>query len=417
MMTARSCHGWAYIAAVATLATGCADRSGPEPLRISGWVSSPAEDDIMRSVINGFREEHPTVPVEYHPIQANYIEKIQMMIGTDTAPDVFMLDAFWAPALIGYDTLLPLDEFVERDPGFGIDDFEPSLLSAFQADGKTFGLPKDYSTLLLFYNSRLLREAGFDRPPSNWTELADMASKLTVDKNGDGRIDHVGFGLSDGLEYVLPFLWQNGAEFLSEDGVVNVDDRRLREALEYLQDLRRKGAARLPSELGASWNMEAFGRGRVAMTMSGLWAQSFMDSTFPSIEYEVAPLPVGKAEATIAYVVGYVIPRKARHPQRAWQLLRYLTSKEGQEGWMRAGIGLPPRRSLAASLVDAPVKSAFLRSAGRSRTWQLGRNQRVLDEAQTALQSIFITDSDVCDALNKLARRLKIVKQCGERDE
>ena len=389
---------------------GCSERDDDSSLQMAGWVSSPTEDDLVREVVAGFEAENPDVTVTYNPIQANYIEKIQLMLGTGTAPDVFMLEAFWAPPLTGYDTLLPLDDFIAADPEFDLGDFEPAMLDAFRRDGKLYGIPKDYSTLVLFYNPEMLAEAGFDRPPETWEELAHYAEKLTLDTNGDGRIDQTGFGLVDGLEYVLPFIWQNGSRLIGEDGEPNLDDPALIETLEYLQTMRRKGHARLPSEIGAAWNMDGMGRERVAMSMSGLWAVNFMDETFADVPYKVAPLPLGKEQASIAYVVGYVIPKNANNPEKAWRLLRYLTSKEGQQSWVELGIGLPPRRSTAeiAGTASDPTLSVFTDSARYARTWQLGDDQQLLDEAQTAMQSIFITDTPVEEALAKLKDRLDI---------
>ena len=391
------------------MVVGCHSTDDAQSIGMTGWVSSPAEDDLVRAVVRDFEQRFPDLSVRYDPIQANYIDKIQLMLGTGTAPDVFMLDAFWAPALVAYDTLLPLDEFIASDPDFDIDDFEPALLDAFRRDGKLYGLPKDYSTLALFYNPEMLARAEIKSPPTNWDELFATAQRLTQDTDGDGRIDQYGFGLVDGLEYVLPFIWQNAAEFLSSDGTVNIDDAGVRDALRFLQRLRRSGIAKLPSEVGAAWNMDGFGRQRIAMTFSGLWAVNFMRTTFPNTPYAIANLPRGKTKQSIAYVVGYVIPKDAASPRRAWTLLRYLTSKQGQAQWAKHNIGLSPRRSIAATEKQDqhPLTSVFTRSARHARTWQLGTQLRVLDETQTALQSIYIEDVDVDDAMENLRRRLQ----------
>lgn len=407
----------AFLAFLMALAlASCGGQEDEGALHMAGWVSSPGEDDLMRQMVARFEQENPEVRVEYNPIQANYIEKIQLMLGTDTAPDVFMLEAFWAPPLIGYDTLLPLDDYIAADPDFDLDDFEPALLDAFRRDGRLYGLPKDYSTLVLFYNPEMLAEAGLDGPPQNWDQLAEYAEVLTRDTNGDGRIDQHGFGLVDGLEYVLPFIWQNGSFLVGEDGTPNLDDPALIEALEYLQAMHRRGHARLPSEIGAAWNMDGLGRQRVAMSISGLWALSFMDDTFVDVPYEVAPLPVGRDQQSISFVVGYVIPRGTENPDEAWELLRYLTSKQGQNIWAEQGIGLPPRRSSAehVRLADNPQLAVFADSAQYARTWQLGENQELLDETQTAMQSIFITDTPVREALARLKRRLGIPHDGGQ---
>ncbi len=397
---------------VSVVLAGCgADEE--QGIRLSGWVSSPFESDAMQEIVAEFSAANPETNLAYHPIQANYIEKIQLMLGTGTAPDVFMLDAFWAPSLIGYDTLMPLDEFIERDPEFDIGDFEPVLLDAFRRDGRLYGIPKDYSTVALFVNPEMFRKAGLTEPPRNLDELLDYARTLTIDVDGDGVVDQYGLGISESLEAILPFIWQNNGDLVDPDGRLRVDDQKAIDTVEMLRDLRKEGIAVVPTDVGASWNMEAFGRGRVAMAVSGLWAVSFLDTTFADTPYEVAPLKAGTTDSSIAYVVGYVIPKDSTSPDDAWQLLRYLTDKAGQARWAELDIGLPPRRSVVDSTgaLQDPAKRVFIEAAANARTWQLGSDQRLLDELQTAMQAVFLVDEPIDAALGRADERLRRWKQ------
>jgi multiple sugar transport system substrate-binding protein len=49
-----------------------------------------------------------------------------------------------------YQVLEPLDSYIGAE--FDLADFQLSLLKAFQYKGALYGLPKDFSTLALFYN-------------------------------------------------------------------------------------------------------------------------------------------------------------------------------------------------------------------------------------------------------------------------
>jgi len=388
--------------------TGCW-RYETDDVRMTGWVSSPFEDQLVRALVDSFTTRHPDISVSYNPIQANYPEKLQLMLGTRTAPDVFMLESYWAPSLINYDVLMPLDDFIARDPDFDLNDFEPALLDAFRSDGKLYGIPKDYSTLVLFYNPQMFAEAGLNDPPLTWEDLVRYARLLTRDTNGDGIIDQYGFGMAERLEYVLPFIWQNGGDLLDEEGRLTLDDDALVEALKFLQGLKREGIAALPTDVGASWNMDGFGRRKFAMATSGLWAVNLMEETFAGVPYAVAPLPVGRRRSSIAFVVGYVMPKDALYPEEGWSLLRFLTSKTGQLIWARSGVGLPPRKSIVAATgaTEDPVKALFIESATYARPWQLGPNQRIVDEVQTALQAILMIDTPVEEALERMSRRLQ----------
>ena len=379
-----------------------------EHVRLSGWLSFPGEEKLVQELIDGYQQVHAGRSVQYLPITANYDEKIQLMLGTGTAPDVFMVEAFWAPNLISYDALLPLDSLIAADTAFALHDIEPKLLDAFRVDGQLYGIPKDYSTLVLWYNPESFRQAGLDRPPTNWEELQDYARQLTVDFDGDGSIDQYGFVFPETLEYFLPLAWQNQGDFFDENGSFSFTEPSFIEAIEFVKEMHEAGHAVLPTQVSASWNMDAFGRQRAAMAISGLWGFNFLNDTFPETPYNVAPLPVHKEQASIAFIVGYVIPRNSHHIQDAWNLLSYLTGQQGQLAWAEAGVGLPPRYSVVEQKgfrADS-IRSVFIESAPYARPWQLGSNQRIYAEAQTALQAIFLTDAPVLQTLEQLEDRL-----------
>lgn len=386
---------------------GCKSDS-PDTVRLAGWLASPVEAALTRSLLDTFKAEHPDLPVRYEPIPANYMDKLLLMLGTGTGPDLIMVESFWIPELAARGLLLSLDDLAGADSGAGLEDFEPALLEAFRNRGRLYALPKDYSTLVLYFNPELLAAAGLDRPPADWSGFAAAARRLTRDTNGDGRPDVHGYAHAEALEYTLPFVWQNGGEYLDDTGRPRFTEPAFVEALEFLQGLKTQGWAVLPTDVGAAWNMEAFGRRRVAMAISGLWALNFLKNSFPETPFRVAPLPAGRISATVNFVVGYAIPRSARHPQQAWTLLRYLTGPDGSRLWAKAGVGLPPRRSATRDMklgLD-PVRKVFLESLAYARPWRFPVDQRVLDRTETALQAIFITGAPVRSTLDRLQRHL-----------
>lgn len=403
----RPRHFLCCLSALAWLAA-CGPAPDDGAVRLSGWISGPAEDQFMQQAVDQFQQSHPDATVHYHPIQANYPEKIQLMLGTGTAPDLFMLEGVWAPAFTDFGLLAPLDDYIAQDPDFALEDIEPRLLEAFTFNGRLYGLPKDYSTLALFYNPDMLARAGIQAPPGNWQELADMAARLTRDVNGDGVTDQYGFGIGLTLDFVLPFIWQNGGELMRADGRPGLDDPRLVEALHFLQDMRRQGILGLPSDVGAAWNMDGFGRQGFAMTISGRWAVNFLAGAFPATPYRIAVLPAGRTRATVAFAVGYVMPARQTIAPGTWALMRFLTDRQGQMAWAQTGTGLPTRRAVVRDLGwhTHADKAAFIESMAWARLWQFGTHAHLIKEAETMLQRVFLLDEPVETALARMAHRL-----------
>lgn len=126
---------------------GCSNHDRDEGITITlaGWQSNPNEEQLLKQVLQNFVNKHPGIKVKYEVISDQYMDIIKTRLIGDAAPDVFYLDAFEAPLLMKNDVLEPLDGYIK--PEFDLDDFQPNLLNAFRDGGKTYGLPKDFSTL------------------------------------------------------------------------------------------------------------------------------------------------------------------------------------------------------------------------------------------------------------------------------
>src|ERR687886_1086890 len=198
-MMKKPLYRWVLLLLVIITLTSCNSPAteGVTTVRLSGWQSNPKEKQLLEQVLHQFEAKHPNIKVKHETINDQYMDVIKTRLIGDAAPDVFYLDAFEAPLLMKYGVLEPLNTYINAQ--FELTDFEPTLLKAFQLEDQTYGLPKDFSTLALFYNKQAFQEAGINQPPKTWDELRDDSKKLTVDKNRDGRKEQYGFGLAPEL--------------------------------------------------------------------------------------------------------------------------------------------------------------------------------------------------------------------------
>ena len=90
--------------------------------------------------------------------------------------------------------LLNLQPYIDADPAF-LEGIYPGPLATYKRPDGYYGLPRDFQTIVLFYNKDLFDAAGVAYPTDDWTlqDLRDAAQKLTVDKDGDGVNDQWGF--------------------------------------------------------------------------------------------------------------------------------------------------------------------------------------------------------------------------------
>ena len=378
-------------------------------MRISSWVSSPEETRMFNSTLDSFRTQSPEVQFDFEPIPGNYAEKLQLMLGTNTAPDLFFIKGYLAPSYMSFEILEPIDTYISNEESIDIDDFFPNLLQSFQRDGKQYGLPKDFAPYVLFYNKTMFREAGLDSLPKDWNELRQYASALTKDLDGDGTTDQFGLVLEPSTEMLMPFVFQNGGYFQNPDGSLGITDEPFIEALEFYHGLYKDGIATIPTDVGQGWNGDTFGRGMAAMCLSGGWLIPFVKGNYPDLDWAVAELPAGKEKGTIAFTTAFAMPKNSDYKPEAWKMMNYLTGKDGMRIWTSQGLALPSRKSVAVAngFYDDPVYGVFMKSADFARTFQVEYSERGFEEMVVAMQAIFFTGKEPRQAMEDIKVRIE----------
>jgi len=381
-------------------------------MRYTSWQSSQTEEKIIRETLKDFEKAHPEVSFQFQPIPGNYPEKIQLMLGTGKAPDLFWLKGDTSPAYMNFEVLEPLDSYLAKDTDFDVDDFFPVFKDAFKYKGKYYGFGKDFNAYVLFYNKAMFEEAGLKGPPTNWKELYDYAQKLTKDTNGDGKTDQYGFVVEPSIDIVMPFAFQNGAELIDGQGNIKIGQPEFVEAVEFVMSLYRKGIATNPADMGAGWVGDVFSRKQCAMAIAGSWLIPYLQDNSPEMQYGVAELPMGKKKGTLAFSVAMVIPEQSAHKEDAWNLLSYLNGKEGMQTWTASGIALPTRRSVAEAggFYQDSVQNTFMKSIEYATLYKVNMKERWYDESQAAMQGIFYKNKDIGKTLKQLATTLEKYK-------
>ena len=367
----RTVLKWILLLLVCFL-VACSDTDNSTTVTLSGWQSSPTEKERLEQVLRDFEAKHPLIKVKFEVISDQYMDVIKTRLIGDAAPDVFYLDAFDAPLLMKYGVLEPLNDYLDA---IDLTDFKPSLLEAFIDEGKIYGLPKDFSTLALFYNKQLFQQAQLTDPPKTWQDLQNYSQKLTLARNG--KKEHYGLGITPELARQVFLIKAFGGTLVNQKEEATFATARGLKGLQKLVDLYQTRTAALPSDVGASSGSEMFGQGKAAMVIEGPWAIPYLQETFPDIEFATAQVPtLGGKRGTMAYTVAYVMNRQAKHKQAAWELIAYLTGQEGMKAWATAGLVLPSRQSVLAALgyEQNPLYAPFIQGTAYATIWQAGEN-------------------------------------------
>ncbi len=396
---------------VIVLSTSCI-RDKKDVIRFSSWQSNPSEKRLTDSLLQTFAKKYPGSKVKFELIPGNYSEKIQLMLGTHSAPQLFYIKDMVAPSYLRYDVLQPLNEFIEKDSSFDLPDFYPQFVEAFTRNGKIYGIPKDFGAFVLFYNEDMFKAAGFTRPPKDWAELEEFSKKLTIDTDGDGKIDQYGMVVEPSIDKLMPFVFQNLGGFQDKDGNLMVNTPEFEGALEFYYGLYKKNIATIPSEVSMNSTEEVFGRKRAAMLVSGGWFLPQLKDQYADVNYKVAFLPKGKQMATIAFTVSYSSAKENPLKAETWKLLSYLTGKEGMKVWTGTGIAMPTRKSVAEELgyIKHPLYKYFMGSVEFAKVFQVDYNERWYSITQSALQSVFYEQANIRQTLMQMETDIKPLK-------
>ena len=282
-------------------------------IKLSGWGASSIEQKLLKKLLRDFEEEHPAIKVKYEVINDQYMDVIKTRLVGEAAPDVFYLDALEAPFLMSQNVLEPLDAYIKTE--FDLNDFEQTLLDSFKYKNQIYGLPKDYSTLALFFNKQALVEQGFTNPPATWKELRSYSRKLTEDSNQDGRIDKYGFGEIPELARQVYKIKAFDGQVIGKNNYAAFADSEALKGLQLaVEQYRKERTSAQKTDVGTNSGSEMFAQGKVAMVVEGNWAIPYLEETFPNLEFGTAEVPtINNKKGTMVFTVAYVMNKKAKY--------------------------------------------------------------------------------------------------------
>ncbi len=239
-------------AAVAVMAGIATPLHAQTPVEVQFYYPVAVGGPIAKTIDGfaaGFMKENPGIKVT--PIYAGtYQETIVKALtahksGTPPVTSVLLsTDMF---TLIDEDAIVPFDTFAKSTADKAwMGSFYKAFMANSQTGGKTWGIPFQRSTVVMYWNKELFKEAGLDpeKGPTNWAELKDAATKLTK-KDASGKTTQYGVQIpSSGFPYWLfqTLTTPNDAILANEAGTqVKFDDPKVVEALQYWVDLGKAG--------------------------------------------------------------------------------------------------------------------------------------------------------------------------------
>ncbi|KAK1178658.1 extracellular solute-binding protein [Streptomyces sp. NBS 14/10] len=371
----RGIAATALVAAMALAATACGGDDGgsgggnKSAGEISGTVtywdtSNEAEKGTYKKLAEDFSKKYPKVKVNYVSVPfGDALKNFKNAAGSggSGAPDVLRTEVAWTQDLANIGYLAPLDGTAALDKE---SDYLPKAAAGTKFKGKTYAVPQVIDTLGLFYNKKLLKEAGVE-PPTSWTELKAAAKKIKQKTGKTGL-----YLRGDDAYFYLPFIYGEGGDLLDTDAKkITVDEEPGVRAFATARDLVKSGAAITDATDGWDNMQNAIKNGDVAMTINGPWAiedtlagKAFKDD---KSNLGVVPVPAGsKAQGAPQGGQNLTVYAGSKNLDASYAFVKYMSSAEVQAKTTEKLSLLPTRTSVYANkAVAANANVKFFKAA------------------------------------------------------
>ena len=369
------------------------------PVAVGGSLTK-----VVDGLVADFQKENPDIKV--NAIYAgNYNDaRIKALAALKSGQPaqlsvMFSIDIY---ELIEQDAIVAFDDIVTTDEDRAwLDKFFPSLMENGRTANKTWGIPFQRSTIVMYYNKDAFREAGLDpdQPPATWDELVTMGQKL-IKKQGD-NVERWGVMIpSTGYPYWMfgALTMQNDQVLMNGDGnKTNFDAPATVEALSYWLDLGQKHSVMPSGTIEWGTLRQNFLEQKTAI----MWHSTGNLTTVKKnakFDFGVAMLPAKKRRGTPTGGGNFYIFKDStdEEKQAALKLVKFLTQPERTAEWsIKTGyIGTRPDAYETPALLSyvkefppaAVARDQLEFATAELSTYQTGRVRKLLDDAiQAAL--------------------------------
>lgn len=297
------------------------------------------EEEAMRKVVDTFNARQSRIHVDMLAV-SQVDQKMLLSTAGGNPPDVAGIWDNNVSVYADYGAIQNLDERCARD-GVGPEDYLACYWDLCRHQGSTYAMPTTPASVALHWNRKKFADAGLDpnHAPVTIEELDEMAEKLT--KREGGKITQSGFLPAE------PGWWNWGWGYFFGGSLLDSGEnatmatpeniRAFKWVKGYADRLGSKDLQVFQSGFGNfSSPQNAFLAGQVAMVLQGVWMANYINNNNPGMDWECAPFPypADRPDLKDSTPVGLdvlAIPTGAKHPEEAWEFIKFVQSQEGME--------------------------------------------------------------------------------------
>ncbi len=313
--------------------------SGKQEIEFWTMQLQPEFTSYFKNLIASFEAANAGVKVRWVDVPWTAMEsKILTAVSAKTSPDVVNLNPGFAVQLASRHAWLELDSQV---PAEVRSLYLPNIWKASTLNDKSFGIPWYLTTGVTIYNQNLLKQAGIDKPPTTYAQLAQVARQI---KEKTGKYAFFMTFAPEDAGGVLESLVQMGVRLVDDQGQAAFNSPAGKAAFQYWVDLYKQGY--LPKEVltqGEQHAIELYQAGETALLVTGTEFFTTIAKNAPAIAQASATAPqiTGETGKRNVAVMNLVIPRTTNKIDNALKFALFVTNTQNQLAFAKAANVLP----------------------------------------------------------------------------
>ncbi|GAA3994962.1 sugar ABC transporter substrate-binding protein [Streptomyces marokkonensis] len=379
--------------------------SNEQPRTLTYWASSQGanlevDKKVLQPELDKF-EERTGIEVKLEVVPwGDLLNRILTATTSGQGPDVLNIGNSWSASLQAGGALLPWDAKNFEAIG-GRDHFVESALGSTGVQGQDPAAVPLYSmAYALYYNKKMFADAGIEKPPATWKELAETGKKLA--KDGKWGLGAEGSNLSNNIHQVFVLAKQHGADFFTADGEADFTSDGAVAAVKQYVDLMAKDKVIAPgnAEYAQNQSLSDFAKDKTAMVLWQTASATFKSQGMDEDEWGVAPAPVqsgepgpGKATNSMVAGINMAVFKNSKNIDGAKKFVKFMTSDEEQVILNKAYGSIPPVKAAQQDpAFDAPALAVLRDTLANSATAlpQVPEESQFETVVGTAVKELFV---------------------------
>ena len=393
--TAR--HRWfgvsASAAALVLAITACGGSEsgsggGKITLSLLDYYTAGGGKTAVDSYVKKFESAHPNVDIRRQSVPfENLMPKVLQAASAGDMPDIVIIDNPNVQQVAATGQLRVFDEL----PGYTTQGYYPGAIKECEYKGKHYCYPVGSNSVGLFYNKKMLDDAGV-KPPTTWAELTAAAEKLT-------KPPRYGMAISAPADeqstwQLEPFAWSSGGT------MTNVASPQWLQALQLWTTWAEKGYM---SKSVLQWDQspelpQQFLKEKAAMMINGPWIFPLLNEAGWKYneDYGIVTVPVQQPGQKVVAPLGgetWTLGNSGDDAQKemAWEFVKGTQESSVMQQMTKEMYIIPTKPAVTAEFLKSGEEYAVFAEqslTARPRTIEYGASYPKISQAVwTAIQA------------------------------